>query len=64
MPGLTLPDPPLGLERLGRQIDRHRSASHAVAARTGLTPIAEPVLQRPETAHVVDDIFCARMRGG
>jgi RimJ/RimL family protein N-acetyltransferase len=52
---------PLGLDRLELHIDRHNSASHAVAERTGFTRMDEPVLQRPETAHF-DDIFFARLR--
>jgi RimJ/RimL family protein N-acetyltransferase len=54
----------LGLERLELHIDRHNTASRAVAARTGFTRIAEALVQRPETAHYVDDIYFARMRGG
>jgi RimJ/RimL family protein N-acetyltransferase len=53
----------LGLERLELHIDRQNAASRAVAARTGFVRVAEPVLQRPETAHFPDDIFFARLRG-
>ncbi len=53
----------LGLERLELHIDRHNAASCAVAARTGFTRVAAPVVQRAETAHFLDDIFFARMRG-
>jgi RimJ/RimL family protein N-acetyltransferase len=55
---------PLGLERVELHIDRHNAASLAVAGRTGFTQVAEPVLQRAETAHFTDDIFFARTRGG
>ena len=55
---------PLGLERVELHIDRHNAPSLAVAARTGFTRVAEPVLQRAETAHFTDDIFFARTRGG
>ncbi|HEV2775883.1 MAG TPA: GNAT family N-acetyltransferase [Solirubrobacteraceae bacterium] len=52
----------LGLERLELHIDRNNAASRAVAARTGFTRVAEPVLQRAQTAHFTDDIFFARRR--
>lgn len=54
----------LGLERLELHIDRHNVRSRAVAARTGFACVAEPVVQRPETAHFADDIFFARLRDG
>jgi RimJ/RimL family protein N-acetyltransferase len=52
----------LGLERLELHIDRDNTASCAVAARTGFVRVAEPVIQRPETAHFADDIYFARLR--
>jgi RimJ/RimL family protein N-acetyltransferase len=54
----------LGLERLELHIDKHNAPSLAVAARAGFTQVAEPVVQRAETAHFTDDIFFARTRGG
>jgi len=54
----------LGLERLELHIDKHNARSLAVAARSGFTQVAEPVLQRAETAHFPADVFFARMRGG
>ena len=54
----------LGLERLELHIDTHNAPSLAVAARAGFTEVAEPVVQRAETAHFTDDIFFARTRGG
>lgn len=53
---------PLGLERLELHIDRHNAASLAVAGRTGFAQVDEPLVQRAETAHFVDDIFFARLR--
>ena len=53
---------PLGLERLELHIDRHNAASRAVAQRTGFARVAEPVVQRAETAHFANDIFFARLR--
>ena len=54
----------LGLERVEIHVDKHNAPSLAVAARTGFTQVAEPVIQRAETAHFTDDIFFARTRGG
>jgi RimJ/RimL family protein N-acetyltransferase len=54
----------LGLERLELHIDKHNAPSLAVAARAGFTEVAEPVMQRAETAHFTDDIFFARTRTG
>ena len=54
----------LDLERLEVHVDKHNLASQAVARRTGFACVAEPVMKRPETAHFVDDIFFARLRGG
>ena len=53
---------PLGLERVELHIDRHNAASLAVAERTGFARVAEPAVQRPETAHFANDIFFARLR--
>ena len=52
----------LGLERLELHIDIHNAASRAVAERTGFARVAEPVIQRAETAHFANDIFFARLR--
>ncbi len=38
-------------------IDRDNGASRAVAQRTGFTRVDEPLVQREETAHFVNDIF-------
>ena len=54
----------LGLARRELHIDRDNSASLAVAERTGFARVAEPVVQRPETAHFANDIFFARLRDG
>jgi RimJ/RimL family protein N-acetyltransferase len=50
----------LGLGRLELRIDERNLASRAVAVRTGFERVAEPLLQRPETAHFTDDIYFAR----
>jgi len=52
----------LKLNRLELHIDKHNAASLAVAARTAFQPVAEPVVQRAETAHFTDDLFFARTR--
>lgn len=54
---------PLGLARLEIHVDKHNLASQAVATRAGFASVPEPAFRRPETAHFVDDIFFARMRG-
>jgi RimJ/RimL family protein N-acetyltransferase len=54
----------LGLERVELHIDSHNAPSLAVAARAGFHQVAEPVMQRAETAHFTDDIFFARTLGG
>jgi len=52
----------LGLEHVELHIDKRNPASLAVAARTGFAPLDEPLVQRPETAHFLNDVYFARMR--
>jgi RimJ/RimL family protein N-acetyltransferase len=54
---------PLDLRRLELHIDKRNLASRAVAARTGFDRVAEPLVQRPETAHFTNDMYFARSRG-
>lgn len=53
----------LDLERLELRAPRDDHASQAVAARAGFTPVAEPVVHRPEFEHL-PDLFFARLRTG
>lgn len=53
----------LDLERLELRAQPDNRASQAVAARAGLTPVAEPVVHRPECEHL-PDLFFARLLTG
>jgi RimJ/RimL family protein N-acetyltransferase len=53
---------PLDVQRLELHIDKHNFASQAVAARTGFSRVAEPLVRRTETAHFTDDVYFARTR--